>query len=109
MLLLWSATRTRSQSDVSEWPVYGGPGQTRYSPLNQINRSNVRNLQVAWTYDAGEQGGLQTSPIVVNGVLYVLTPTHKVVALDAATGARRWVFDSGIVGRGPNRHVLDRR
>ena len=106
MLLLWSATRTRSQTEVSEWPVYGGPGQTRYSPLNQINRSNVRNLQVAWTYDAGEQGGLQTSPIVVNGVLYVLTPTHKVVALDAATGARRWVFDSGIVGRGPNRGVI---
>ena len=105
-LLLWSATRTHSQAAGSEWPVYGGPGQTRYSPLNQINRSNVRSLQVAWTYDAGEQGGLQTSPIVVSGVLYVLTPTHKVVALDAATGVRRWVFDSGIVGRGPNRGVM---
>src|SRR4029077_4392816 len=106
VLMVWSAARVRSQSSLSEWQVYGGPGQTRYSPLNHINRSNVRNLQVAWTFDPGEQGGLQTSPIVVNGVLYALTPTHKVVALDAATGARRWIFDSGIVGRGPNRGVM---
>src|SRR5436190_17128320 len=86
--VLWTGARVRSQGTPSEWRVYGGPGQTRYSALNRINRSNVRNLQVAWTFDAGEQGGLQTSPIVVNGVLYALTPTHKVIALDAATGAR---------------------
>jgi quinoprotein glucose dehydrogenase len=106
VMLLWGAARVVSQASLSEWRVYGGPGQTRYSPLNHITRSNVRNLQVAWTFDSGEQGGLQTSPIVVNGVLYALTPTHKVVALDAATGARRWIFDSGIVGRGPNRGVM---
>ena len=86
--------------------MYGGPGQTRYSPLNQIKRSNVRQLTVAWTFDTGEQGGLQTSPIVAGGVLYGLTPTHKVVALDAVSGARRWLFDSGIVGRGPNRGLM---
>src|SRR5512138_3845426 len=88
VLLLWSAARTPSQASVSEWPMYGGPNQTRYSSLDQINRSNIRNLQVAWTYNSGEQGGLQTSPIVVDGVLYALTPTHKVIALDAATGTR---------------------
>ena len=106
VLLLSGGARTRSQGWVAEWRVYGGPGQSRYSPLNQITRSNVRNLEVAWTYDSGEQGGLQTSPLVVNGLLYALTPTHKVVALDAATGMRRWTFDSGIAGRGPNRGVM---
>ena len=106
VLLLSSGARTRSQGSVAGWPVYGGIGQTRYSPLNQINRSTVRNLEVAWTYDSGEQGGLQTSPLVVGGLLYALTPTHKVVGLDAATGMRRWTFDSGIVGRGPNRGVM---
>src|SRR4029450_10609335 len=106
VLLLSGGARTRSQGSVSEWPVYGGPGQSRHSPLHPITRSNVRNLEGAWTCDSGDQGGLQTSPLVVNGLLYALTPTHKVVALDAATGMRRWTFDSGIVGRGPNRGVM---
>jgi quinoprotein glucose dehydrogenase len=88
------------------WPVYGGgPDQIRYSSLTQIDRSNVRELRVAWTYDSGETGGLQTNPIVVDGVLYTTTPKHRVVALDAATGTLRWRFDSGIEGRGPNRGV----
>jgi len=47
-----------------DWPVYGGaPEGTHYSPLGQINRSNVKQLQVAWTYDTEETGGLQTSPL----------------------------------------------
>lgn len=88
------------------WPAYGGgPEQIRYSSLSQINRSNVRRLEVAWTYDAGESGGLQANPIVLDGVLYTTTPKHKVVALDAATGTVRWTFNSGIEGRGPNRGV----
>ena len=45
-------------------------GQVRYSTLTQINRTNVRQLAVAWTYDSGESGGLQTQPIVVDGVLF---------------------------------------
>jgi quinoprotein glucose dehydrogenase len=105
-VLVWSGARAATQGAADEWRVYGGPGQTRHSPLKQINRSNVRQLQVAWTYDSGETGGLQTSPIEVNGVVYALTPTHKLVALDAATGQRRWMFDSGIAGRGPNRGVM---
>jgi glucose dehydrogenase len=89
-----------------EWPVYGGDaGQQRYSPLGQITPANVRNLRIAWSFDTEETGGLQTNPIVVDGVLYLPTPTHRVIALDAATGALRWRFDSGIPGRGPNRGV----
>jgi quinoprotein glucose dehydrogenase len=95
------------QRSYSGWPAYGGgPEQIRYSSLTQIDRSNVTRLEVAWTFDSGETGGLQANPIVVGGVLYTTTPTHKVVALDAATGALRWTFDSGIEGRGPNRGVM---
>jgi quinoprotein glucose dehydrogenase len=87
-----------------EWPVYGGtPENNHFSPLAQINRKNVNRLAVAWTFDTGESGGLQTSPIVVNGVLYGLTPTQKVFALKAATGQLLWKFDSGIKGTQPDR------
>jgi quinoprotein glucose dehydrogenase len=87
-----------------DWPVYGGTAENnRYSPLDQINRKNVTRLQVAWTFDTGESGGLQTSPIEVDGVLYGLTPTQKVFSLDAATGRQLWKFDSGIKGTQPDR------
>jgi quinoprotein glucose dehydrogenase len=89
-----------------EWRSYGGgPHQIRYSRLDQINRSNVGRLETAWTFDTGEVGGLQTNPIAVDGTLYVPTPTHRVIALDAATGRLKWKFDSGMPGRGPNRGV----
>ena len=96
----------------SEWTVYGGgPGQERYSKLTQINPANVGRLGVAWTWDSGETGGLQTSPIIVGGVLYALTPTHRVVALDAATGSAQ--VEVRLWHRGPRpkprRHVLEQR
>ena len=57
------------------WVAYGGgPESIRYSPLEQINRHNVRQLEVAWTFDSGEEGGLQANPIVVDGVVYTTTP-----------------------------------
>jgi quinoprotein glucose dehydrogenase len=92
--------------DHRSWPtVGGGPEGMRYSSLDQITRENVKQLAVAWTFDSGEEGGLQTSPIVVDGVLYANTPSHHVIALDAATGALRWRFDSTLRSRGPNRGV----
>ena len=87
-----------------DWPIYGGtPENNRYSPLEQINRHNVEKLEVAWQFDTGESGGLQTSPIEVNGVLYGVTPTEKIFALSARTGALVWKFDSGIKGTQPDR------
>ena len=90
------------------WPAYGGgPADNRYSPLKQINTANVSQLQVAWTYDTQDGAGdTQNQPIMIKGTLYGVTPTHKIVAIDAATGKRKWQFDSGVRGRGPNRSVV---
>ena len=87
-----------------DWPMWGGgPENMHYSPLAQINRSNVKKLATAWTFDTGEQGGLQTSPIIVGNVLYGISPTQRIFALDAATGKLLWKFDSGINGTQPDR------
>jgi quinoprotein glucose dehydrogenase len=89
-----------------DWPVYGGQvAGDHYSPLAQINRANVSKLRVAWKFDTEEQGGLETSPIIVGRALYACTPTQKVIALDAATGRLIWKFDSGITGTQPARGV----
>ena len=89
-----------------DWAVYnGGPGGDHYSPLAQIDRSNVANLVPVWRYDTGGKGNMETNPIVVHGVLYAYTPAQKVIALNAATGKRIWQFDSGIRGTQPVRGV----
>jgi glucose dehydrogenase len=86
------------------WPVYnGGLDGDHYSKLAQINRANVKNLQVAWTFDTGETGGIQDNPLVVGRTLFAYTPTQKVVALDAATGKLKWKYDSGVGGNQPAR------
>ena len=91
-------------SQTHDWPAYGGaPENNHYSSLARINRSNVKQLAVAWSFDTEEEGGLQTSPIIVNGMLYGITPTQKVFALDAVTGKLQWKFDSGIKGTQPDR------
>jgi quinoprotein glucose dehydrogenase len=96
--------QSAGQKPSHEWQVYGGNSEnTHYSPLKQINRSNVKQLEMAWSYDTGETGGLQTSPIEVGGVLYGISPSQKVFALDAATGHLKWKFDSGIAGTQPDR------
>jgi len=74
-----------------------------YSSLGQINRGNVSGLQVAWQFDTGESGGLQTRPLIVGNVLFGLTPSQKVIALDAESGKLLWKFDSGIAGTQPDR------
>jgi quinoprotein glucose dehydrogenase len=87
-----------------DWPAYGGaPENDHYSKLAQINRTNVKRLAVAWSFDTQEEGVLQSSPIVVEGVLFGITPTQKIFALDAASGKLLWKFDSGIQGTQPDR------
>ena len=84
-------------STVADWPSYGGgPTQTRYSPLTQINTENVASLKVAWTYDTGDAfkgSEMQCQPVVAHGVMYAASPKLRVFALDAATGALKWSFD----------------
>lgn len=92
-----AAERTQPVANSNEdWPFYGGqPAQDHYSSLTQINRANVKNLKIAWTFDTGEQGSLECTPVIVDRILYAYTPSLKVVALDAATGKLLWTFDSG--------------
>ncbi len=87
-----------------DWPAYNGSRDGDHdSPLAQINRSNVGKLRVAWRYDTGEKGDLQTNPLIVGHTLFGYTPTGKVVALDAATGHLLWTFDSGVTNTQPSR------
>src|SRR5687768_6169113 len=85
-----------------EWRSYGGdPGGTRYSPLSKINRRNVTRLRRVWTYHTGDlpndpnqKTPFECTPLVVDGVLYLSTPSNRIVALDAETGTERWSFDA---------------
>jgi quinoprotein glucose dehydrogenase len=98
------APSKNARAEQRDWPVYGGSRENdHYSDLAQINRKNVKELTVAWTFETEETGGLQTSPIEIDGVLYGITPMQKVFALDAATGKQLWKFDSGIKGTQPAR------
>ena len=82
-----------------DWPMYGGQAANdHYSGLDQINRQNVSKLRIAWKFDTGEKGALETSPLVIGQVLYAYTPTQKVIALDATSGKLLWKFDSGVAG-----------
>jgi quinohemoprotein ethanol dehydrogenase len=77
------------------WLTYGfTPGETRYSPLNQLNPGNVKRLGLAWSYELGAGGGGQeATPLVWNGVLYGITNWSVVFAVDARTGRERWRWD----------------
>jgi quinoprotein glucose dehydrogenase len=94
-----------SNANNSEWPNYGrDPGGQRYSPLTDVNRSNVAGLKVAWTFRTGDayqpKNGNATrfeeTPLFVDGTLYTGTPLGRVIALDPATGKQRWAYDSHI-------------
>ena len=87
---------------VEDWSVYGGSRADRYSTLTQIDRSNVRNLREAWRVEMGE-GGLQTAPLMIGGLLYVVTPKQDVMALDPATGRTIWSWDAPEPGEQPVR------
>ena len=90
------------------WPVYGGnTDHTHYTTLSQISPANVAKLQVAWTYDTHDEfkgSEMQSNPIIVDGVLYAMTPRQQAFALDAATGKELWRFDPNN-GRAPTSRI----
>jgi quinoprotein glucose dehydrogenase len=103
LLIAWVVPALHAQSD---WPNYGNdPGGMRYSPLTQIDRTNVAQLQVAWTFHTGDmsdgsggrrRSGFEGTPILVDGTLYVTTPFNRIIALDPETGKQRWSYDPKI-------------
>ncbi|HEY4046599.1 MAG TPA: PQQ-binding-like beta-propeller repeat protein [Acidobacteriaceae bacterium] len=100
------ASTSSSDQSSQDWPAYNGsPDQDHYSNLSQINRSNVKNLVIAWKFDTGETGGLETNPVIVGHVLYAYTPNHKVIALDGASGKLIWKFNPEVPGFARSRGI----
>jgi quinoprotein glucose dehydrogenase len=106
-------------AQLGEWPFYGGDsGGSRFSPLTQIDKSNVGRLKVAWIYHTGDisdgtkyarKSAFETTPIMVDGTLYFSTAFNRVIALDAETGAERWSYDPKIdLSRGYSEGLMNR-
>jgi glucose dehydrogenase len=80
-----------------DWPTIGlDYGETRFSKLDQINTENVKNLGLMWSYSLDSSRGVEATPIVVDGIMYVTAPWSVVHAIDARTGKGIWTFDPEI-------------
>ena len=81
-------------ADAGQWKAHGrDDSEQRYSPLKQITADNIGRLGLAWKADLAERGGYQTTPVMVDGRIYITTPWSKVYAFDAKTGAQLWKYD----------------
>ena len=96
----------------ADWPHNGGTQWSwRYSALDQINTSNVSRMTPVWQFQTGDYAdNLQATPIVIDGVMYLITPRARVFALDAATGREIWHYrypepPPDLLGIGGNRGV----
>ena len=88
-----------ADSEPENWLSHGRTySEQRYSPLSDINRSNIENLGLAWVYKTGTKRGLEATPIVINGVIYTTGSWSKVYAVDARTGEEIWTFDPEVPG-----------
>lgn len=98
----------------TDWSVYrGDEGSRAYSALDQINKDNIHELEVAWTYHTGDgrEGNftaIQCNPILANDMMYITSPQLKLIALEPASGQEIWKFDpfSGRNSAGVNRSVV---
>jgi quinoprotein glucose dehydrogenase len=98
-----------AERPIDGWPVYGhDPGSMRYSPLTDITRGNVARLDVAWTFRTDDmsdgrgrpRSGFESTPIVVDGSLYLTTASNRIIALDPETGRQRWAYDPQVETKG---------
>lgn len=105
-VLLFGACRSSEKNKYESWTEYlGGPDRNHYSTLSQIDTTNVKKLEIAWTYEAPDSGQMQMSPIIVNGVVYGVTAALKAFALDAATGKELWLHKDSAASSGTSRGV----
>jgi glucose dehydrogenase len=89
----FSTSQDQAFADV-EWAMYGGDAhEQRFSPLSAINTDNVHNLEMAWYYNLHEGRGVEATPLMVDGKLFVTSAWSVVHALDAKTGKELWVYD----------------
>jgi quinohemoprotein ethanol dehydrogenase len=80
-----------------DWPTIGlDYAETRFSKLNQINTDNVKKLGLKWTYSLESVRGVEATPLVVDGIMYVSASWSVVHAIDARTGKRIWTYDPGV-------------
>lgn len=83
----------RAAADSANWLMYGRDyGNQRFSPLDQIRRDNVQNLVPVWSFQTGVPDGLEATPLVVDGVIFLSTSWNHVFAIDARTGAELWHY-----------------
>ena len=88
-----------SAAALADWPQHGlNAAETRFSPHDAINRETVSKLGLAWSFEVGTNRGMEASPIVVDGVMYVSTAWSRVFALDAKTGKEIWAYDPLVPG-----------
>ena len=88
---------SNADAEPENWLVHGRTwSEQRYSPLDQINESNIGELGLAWYFDLDTSRGQQASPIIVDGVMYTTSAWSKVQVLDAATGELKWQFDPAV-------------
>lgn len=89
-----SAAIVNADQNPGEWLSHGRTySEQRFSPLKGVDASNVKSLGLAWSYDFGVSRGIEATPIVSDGVMYVTSTWNVVHALDARTGAPLWTFD----------------
>jgi quinohemoprotein ethanol dehydrogenase len=88
-----------ADADPGEWLSHGRTySEQRFSPLDKINTTNVKNLGVAWEYRTYSVRGLEATPIVSDGVMFITLPWSKVIALDAKSGKELWQYDPKVPG-----------
>lgn len=89
-----NASIAENRETGKDWPAHGfDDAGTRFSPLDQVNASNVQGLGLEWSYSLESTRGVEATPIVVDGVMYVTAPWSVVHAIDVRTGEKRWVYD----------------
>ena len=106
VFLLAGCTASVKNNTYTDWGEYlGGPDRNHYSTLHQIDTLNVKQLEIAWSYETPDEGQMQMNPVVVNGILYGVSSALKAFALDAATGRQLWLYEDSVVTGNVSRGV----